>query len=245
MIALKKSLRIASALALLVSIGVGAPAYAETKYQYWSFWQASSEQSSTPEWSLASVGAGSIPAAQGLVQGWRFITAGVEVGQELAPRIAPDFAAICGSTPAADGKVQVALVIDYGLESDLGIAPPTPRSVCVEVSEGEPSTMAIAMVAEVRDEAGFVCSLDQVPATGCGEEVAVLASAPNADQAAASAPQTNADEMWDLVANIVTTVLGLVVFVMAWRRMMQQKAEKRRRQTGTDDSEPASPSGND
>lgn len=244
-----KAVRSAVALALALAVSIGAPAHAQTQYRYWSFWQANSAQSEAASWNLASVGAGSIPAAQGLVQGWRFITAGVEVSADLAPRIAPDFSAICGQSPApAAGNVQVAIVIDYGLESDLDAPPPAPRGLCVELAEGEPSTMAIAKAADVRENAGFVCGLDQIPATGCGEEIEVSTSKlnPPREDESNTAASSSTDATWDVIANIVTTILGVIVFVMAWRRMINQKAAKRRRQTdsqpddsvepGTDDS---------
>ena len=58
----------------------------------------------------------SIPA-DGAVSGWRFEIAG-ESGAARPPRIAPDFAAICGSTAAVAGSKRVALVIDYGVPAD-------------------------------------------------------------------------------------------------------------------------------
>lgn len=228
-----KSLRLVLALAFTLAVTLMAPAHAENQYRYWSFWQGSGSSTSTSEWQLASVGAGSVPAEQGLVQGWRFLTAGVDVGKDLAPRVAPDFDLICGSISAAsEGNVQVALVIDYGLESDLGTPPPAPRSICVEIAAGEPSTMVLARAAEVREDAGFVCGLDQIPAEGCGEEVAVAEQTSVLGSENPVETANDSDEKWDLVANIVTTILGVVVFVMAWRRMMQQKALKRQAQTG-------------
>lgn len=224
-----KKMRFALGLAIALLVGLTSPAHAETQYRYWSFWQTSGTS-----WTLASVGAGSVPAEDGLVQGWRFLTAGVDVGAELAPRIAPSFEAICGTSPEpAAGNVLIALVIDYGLESDVGTTPPPPRSTCVEIARGEPSTMALARAAEVREDAGFVCGLDQIPSTGCGEEITVLSNLSTTQDEDESATSTS-DATWDLIANVVTTLLGVVVFVMAWRRMMHQKAQKRRGQQGND-----------
>lgn len=213
-----------------------SPAAAETHYRYWSFWQAEAG-----EWSLASVGMMSIPAEDGLVLGWRFVTAGIDAPAELAPRASTDFEVLCAESPSgSDTEATIAIVIDYGLATDYadGAQPPTPRTECVQVEAGTPSSLALASIADIREDAGFVCALDSLPAEGCGDEVA--AAPLDATALGAGAPQAadttvdDSEQMWDLVATVVTTVLGVVVFVMAWRRMMLQKENKRRQQDGSE-----------
>ena len=205
---------------------LNAASAADSQYRYWSFWQA---ENST--WSLAQVGMMSIPAEDGLVLGWRFVTSGVNASSDLAPRKPADFATLCAAAEeAAAGEVTIAIVIDYGDATDYadGTEPQEARSECVSVEAGSPSSLALASMAEIRENAGFVCALDNLPAEGCGEEVTAPltlgAGAPESTQPAVD----ESEQMWDTVATIVTTVLGVVVFVMAWRRMMLQKANKRK-----------------
>lgn len=203
-----------------------AASAADSQYRYWSFWQA---ENST--WSLAQVGMMNIPAEDGLVLGWRFVTSGVNASSDLAPRLPADFETLCAdAAPAPAGDVTIAMVIDYGDASDYadGAAPREARSQCVWVEAGSPSSLALASMAEIRENAGFVCALDNLPAEGCGEEVTAPmtlgAGAPESTEPAVD----ESEQMWDTVATVVTTVLGVVVFVMAWRRMMLQKANKRK-----------------
>lgn len=221
------------ALAIAVSL---SPAAADTQYRYWSFWQAESGS-----WAVSPVGMMSIPAQEGLVLGWRFVTSGVNAPAELAPRASAEFASLCADAPtASEGSVTIAVVIDYGFATDYadGAEPPAPRTECTQVEAGTPSSLALASIAEIRENAGFVCALDSLPAEGCGDEVEVMPV--DAQPLGAGAPETSettvdeTEQVWDMVATIVTTVLGVVVFVMAWRRMMLQKENKRRRQEGSE-----------
>ena len=215
-----------AAISLSLGVGVSAPAHAESQFRYWSFWQSEGGQ-----WSLASVGVGSVPVSQGAVQGWRFITSGVAAGAELAPRIQPNFAQLCSdSIDPQPGYVTMAIVIDYGTEADYadGTVPPSPRFECVTIASDSTSAMALAQISTIRENAGFICGLDQLPVAGCGEEVDVqpLTSGNPQSNPASSENTTISEGQWDVIAAVVTTLLGLVVFVMAWRRMMLQKGLK-------------------
>lgn len=193
-------------------------ASASPGYRYWSYWLGDNGG-----WVMSERGAGSVVPGAGEVHGWRFITAGVDPAAELAPRSAPDFAAICGDAVATTGQRLVAIVIDYGDPSDHGgEAPPAVRTACVEIPAGDSALAATAAAAELRDQAGFVCGLDNWPATGCGESAEVA----NADPA---------EERLDTIARVVTAVLGVVMFAVAWQRMQWQK--KQRRRPSEDDGE--------
>ena len=143
-------------------------AHAETAWRYWSYWNVSNGT-----WEPAMTGAADIEAVDGSIQGWRYITAGLEVGEELAPRIEANFDAICGSTAKSDGFARVAVVIDFGDASDYqdGVTVPETISECVVVETGSPSSLLLPELVEVRDESGLICAINNLPASGCGEEV--------------------------------------------------------------------------
>ena len=215
-----------AAISFSLGMAVSAPAHAESQFRYWSFWQSEGTQ-----WSLANVGVGSMPVSQGAVQGWRFITSGVAAGAELAPRIQPNFAQLCSdSIDPQPGYVTMAIVIDYGTEADYddGTVPPSPRFECVTITSDSTSAMALAQMSIIREDAGFICGLDKLPVAGCGEEVQVqpLTAGNSQSNPASSDTTTISEDQWDVIAAVVTTLLGLVVFVMAWRRMMLQKGLK-------------------
>ena len=74
---------------------------------------------------------------------------------------APDEAAAQGCGPAPSGQVAVALVVDDGVSS--------PGQRCVVVGgRATGYDVLIAAGHTLRIEAGFLCAIDGVPATGCG-----------------------------------------------------------------------------
>lgn len=158
----------ASLFVTLLIIFTPSAAHAETAWRYWSYWNASNGT-----WELAMTGAADIEATDGSVQGWRYITAGLEVGEEFAPRVDANFDAICGTTTKADGLARVAVVIDFGDASDYedGVTIPETTAECVVVETGSPSSLLLPELVEVRDESGLVCAVNNLPASGCGEEV--------------------------------------------------------------------------
>lgn len=148
-------------------------ANAESAWRYWSYWQLNDGV-----WEMAMTGAADVAAEDGQVQGWRYITAGIEVGAEFAPRTDETFETICADVPAKDGIARVALVVDYGdasdysNETDAQAVPPT-QTACVEVAAGDPSSVLLSSAFESREEGGMVCGVNNLPSTGCGEEVEI------------------------------------------------------------------------
>lgn len=217
-------LRIAATTALIISASGFAPAHAETGYRYWSFWVNDSTS-----WSMAQEGAGTLIPKDGDLQGWRYITAGAEVGPEFAPRSTETFDSICGDTAAEEGKVRVALVIDFGDSTDYsdGSVPAETTTSCAVLTNGDPSSFALNSSASVREEGGMVCSVNELPTVGCGESVEIedtpVALANTAVTDTATPP---ADDDGSRLPEIVAFILGIIVFVMAWRRMQWQKQNK-------------------
>ncbi len=129
---------------------------------------------------MAMTGAADVAAEDGQVQGWRYITAGIEIGAEFAPRTEETFETICADVPAKDGIARVALVVDFGdasdysNEADASAVQPT-KTACVEVTAGDPSSLLLSSAFETREEAGMVCGVENLPSSGCGEEVEIPA----------------------------------------------------------------------
>lgn len=146
-------------------------ANAESAWRYWSYWQLNDGV-----WQMAMTGAADVAAEDGQVQGWRYITAGIEVGDEFAPRTEETFETICAGVEAKDGIARVAVVVDFGdatdysNETDAAAVLPT-QTACVEVTAGDPSSLLLSSAFESREESGMVCAVNNLPSTGCGEEV--------------------------------------------------------------------------
>lgn len=163
--------------ALLAGSAAISPALAEDAYRYWSYWNADSG-----EWKYAKLGPAMTKARDGAVDGWRY---GVgTVTTSTPPAIAPDFNAVCGGITAETDEVRVAVVIDFGD----GDGAPAPRSACAVIAAGLTRASALAAVAPLRLNQGFVCGVDNYPAEGCGESAP--APAATAKQRASAQPST-------------------------------------------------------
>lgn len=152
-----------SILGLVALLGFQAPAAADSSYRYWSFWVVKDGS-----WRLSPVGAGSTPATAGEVQGWRFVTAGVAVDLDLAPRTSTSFNEICS---AEKSKSHIAVVIDYGLARDYSsdVTPPELETFCMKTDSKQNSLITLSRNVEIREDAGFICALNGFPKTGCAE----------------------------------------------------------------------------
>ncbi|MBV7698462.1 SCO2322 family protein [Streptomyces sp. TRM70350] len=141
-----------------------------TGYRYWSFWERDGDA-----WTYAIQGPATARPADGDVQGFRFAIS-EDSGDASQPRGTADFATICASTPARDGRKRVALVIDFGTTSDApsGETPPPARTACAQLSPDATTAEALAAVAEPLryDTNALLCAIAGYPERGCGEQVA-------------------------------------------------------------------------
>ncbi|MEV6651067.1 SCO2322 family protein [Streptomyces sp. NPDC051219] len=195
------------ALGTLVTVLGAGPAQA-AGYRYWSFWDRDGVA-----WKYAAQGPSLARPADGDVQGFRFSVS--EDSQDSAkPRGAADFEAICGSTPARDGRKRVALVIDFGKRGDApgGETPPATRTECAQVGVEATSAEALAAVAKPLRYNGdaLLCAIAGYPKTGCGERVSggTPKSSPSAAPSASPAGASDGGPSAGLVAGIAA-VLGL------------------------------------
>ncbi|MFF5443404.1 SCO2322 family protein [Streptomyces sp. NPDC012888] len=156
----------------LLSVLSAAPAQA-AGYRYWSFWDGGTGG----PWKYASQGPSTARPADGEVLGFRFAVSQDAAAEAARPRAAADFAAVCGTTPAAEGRKRVALVIDFGVQADApsGEAPPQagPRTACAQVAPGATAAEALAAVAKPLryDSAALLCAISGYPSQGCGDQV--------------------------------------------------------------------------
>jgi len=229
-----------SAMVFAGALGIAAPiANADSAYRYWAYWTASSSAGDAT-WQYAIEGSGTRVPADGDVEGWRFGLGGE--AEPLAPGTAPDFDAICGSTPPpADGK-RVGVVVDSGIleHAPDGEQPGAIVTACVVADPAATGFQVLAEVTDIRTDAGFVCGLGGYPKTECAPLVSTPAGDDDAESvtattsAAASSPEpveTTAGDAGEdsniaapLIAAATVSVLALVGFGI-WR------SSKRRQRT--------------
>lgn len=182
------------ALASAALLAGAAPAHA-TGYRYWSFWQAGDRDG----WTYARTNPGVSRPSDGDVEGWRFAVSEDGASTAAKPRRAPDFAAVCGDTPARDGRKRIALVIDFGTAEDApgGERPPAPgvRTQCAAAPRDATSSDVLASAAEPLryDSSALLCAIAGYPRSGCGETVAKGSGGTPGSRDADREPDRNAD----------------------------------------------------
>lgn len=188
-----------AALALVCTLGVlvlsfaAVPAFGAGNaqaagYRYWSFWE-----SDGGKWTYATQGPATARPADGAVRGFRF-SVSEDSGDAAKPRRTPDFAAVCGDTPAEDGRKRIAVVIDSGTPADApdGETPPALRAGCARVGEDATAAEALAAVAKPLryNSAALLCAISGYPASGCGDQVTVPGGDGGSEPASKATPTT-------------------------------------------------------
>jgi hypothetical protein len=180
----------ALALTLAAVVLVPAPAHAAA-YRYWTYWQA---PVGAAAWDFATQGPGTAVPADGAVEGWAFGVTTESGSKDDAPATPPDFAALCGATPAEPGRKRVALVVDSGPAAfaPKGQVTPSALATCVVADAGATGYDVLRSVVEVRTDGGLVCGVAGYPTDECAalldadEAAALLAGA------AAAGPEPSA-----------------------------------------------------
>lgn len=211
-----KKLSTLSLLITLISALFIPAANSATGYRYWGYFQAAAGATS---WTAAMTGP-SVEVKDGDVEGWAFVFSSTDIPAGT-PMMDPDFAALCGDTPEAVGKVRVGLVVDFGAGN---IAPDgeTPKeffSDCVVVDEGSVGLDVIQSALDVRaGDSGLICGIAGYPATECGAEV----EAPQSEEAVTTAiERTETSEEVGGNSSILLAALAVMVvlgFVLNSRR---------------------------
>ncbi|MFD4247459.1 SCO2322 family protein [Streptomyces sp. NPDC058525] len=187
----RRLLPLALAFGVVLAVLSAGPALASS-YRYWSFWDGAGGT-----WAYATVGPSMARPADGSVQGFRFAVSKDAAAEAARPRAAADFTAICGATPAAEGRKRVALVIDFGLPEDAPSdeTPPQgdPRTACAQVAPEATAAEALASVAKPLryNSAALLCGVTGYPKQGCGEPLPDTPPATPHPKPADSATNTN------------------------------------------------------
>lgn len=207
---------IISFLTIFLLVNSAPAANAETAWRYWSYWQFTDGA-----WQMAMTGAADVKAEDGQVQGWRYITAGIEVTEEFAPRSDASFETICSGVEKTDGEARVALIVDFGDASDYSNQADAdsvsePKTACVKVAEGDPSSLLLSSAFQTREESGMVCAVQNLPSSGCGEEVELTASS----EEPVTLTNENQEESNPIQSNTISILLfgalaiGLTAFIL-------------------------------
>lgn len=194
--------------AVFISLVPISSAQAESAWRYWSYWQFTDGA-----WEMAMTGPADVKAEDGQVQGWRYITAGMEITDEFAPRTDKTFDSICAGVEPKAGIARVAVVVDYGDSTDYSNQADAQsiqetQTSCVELNEGDPSSLILSSAFETREEGGMVCAVSNLPSSGCGEEVEL--TQPTEEPVITSTDQ-NADESENSEGNKYLTFAAALV----------------------------------
>jgi len=171
-------------------IGAAGVAHAAA-YRYWTYWQGG-----TGTWTFATAGPASLVPEDGSVEGWRFAVTTTAGSAIDAPQTEPSFDAICGSTPAQDGRKRVALVVDPGSAAIAteGQTPPAPIATCVIAESDATGYQVLRSVATVRTDGGLICAIADYPADECAPVVEDPVPEATASATASASPTTTAME---------------------------------------------------
>lgn len=160
-------------------------------YRYWSFWE-----NDGATWAYATQGPAVARPADGAVNGFRFAVS-ADSQDAAKPRERPDFASVCGSTPAKPGSKRVAVVVDPGTAADApdGETPPAPLAECARVDADATSADALAAVAKPLryNSDALLCGITGYPESGCGEQISPAAT-PTASRATGALQKPADDE---------------------------------------------------
>jgi len=222
---------------VVLSVLVTTPARAADIYKYWGYFSVADGA-----FVYATNGPGAAQPAEGSIEAYRY-AAPADFNKPNLPRADLEvvtFDSVCGESTAATGEKRVAVLVDYGVETDAanGETTPDPAAACAVVPDDASGLQVLqAAFGEVRTEdssAGpSVCGISGYPATGClntkvdtgtppdGQPVAfAIAGADTSDSSAASQPSGDDDDnnLTLLVVSAVVLVLVVVGALLLQRR---------------------------
>jgi hypothetical protein len=152
--------------ALLLGVGLAAPAAAEEGYEYWNYFHEKNGS-----WTFSQKGVAQYTPADGSVEGFRYGTSTASQGLEPRADLSEvHFDSVCEGVEAGNGEKRVALVIDFGTPQGHG-TPPEPRAECAVVAEDASTQQALDTVGDLRVEDGLTCGIGGYPPQGCGVPV--------------------------------------------------------------------------
>lgn len=162
-------------LILLTSMLVLPSAEAAGKgWRYWGYFQSAPGKST---WVAAMTGP-TVDIADGAVEGWSFVFSSDDL-PSIAPKVKPNFKAICGNTKADADTKRIALVVEFGspVWAPKGEKPAKTITRCVRTAKDSQGIDVLGQVVKIRAAAsGLICGLNGFPAKECGVEIATPAS---------------------------------------------------------------------
>ena len=129
--------------------------------------------SNATSWTPAMTGP-TVDVKDGSVEGWAFTFSSDAMPDASAPKSAPSFEAICGATPAVEGKKRIGLLVDFGPQSLQPEGESTPELVqeCVVVDQSALGSDVLGQVTKINaGSSGLICGINGYPAKECGIEV--------------------------------------------------------------------------
>lgn len=166
----KLSSFISVALLFIATFVYAAPVNAAEKgYRYWGYFQAAPGEKS---WTAAMTGP-TVNVQDGAVEGWSFVFSSDDV-PSVAPSKKPDFAKICGKTPADKDTKRIALVIDFGSAAYAPKGEKIQKSftTCVRTATKSQGIDVLGMAVKIRAaKSGLICGLNGYPKKECGVEI--------------------------------------------------------------------------
>jgi hypothetical protein len=154
-----------------VTVLAAPPAQAADIYKYWGYF-------SVQDGAFVSQakGPGGTTPKDGSIEAYRY-AAPADFNNPNLPRAdltVVTFDAVCGSETAAAGEKRVAVLVDYGVETDAaeGETTPEPAAACAVVPEASTGlqTLQTAFTTVRTEDSSFgpsVCGIQGYPATGC------------------------------------------------------------------------------
>jgi hypothetical protein len=140
-------------------------------YRYWGYFHAAQ---GAKTWTPSMTGP-TVNVADGDVEGWAFTYSDDDIPDASAPRLAPDFKRICGSTKAVVGKKRIGIYIDFGPSALRPKGESLPKNVtaCIVTATSSQGIDVLGAAVKIRAEAsGFICGINNYPAKECGVEIA-------------------------------------------------------------------------
>ena len=160
-------------LAGFVSVGTAPAAQAADVYRYWGYYTVTDGAFVAQE-----TGPSGATPKDGDIEGYRY-AAPADFKNPNLPRAdltVVTFDAVCGDKTAAGGDKRVAVLIDYGVDSDAaeGETPPEPEALCAVVPEKFNGLQTLQSVApDLRTQKSsfgpLLCGISGYPATGCAD----------------------------------------------------------------------------
>lgn len=220
-----------------LAIVLAAPAQGSA-YRFWTYWQAGPGETA---WTYATQGPATAVPADGSVEGWSFAISSDAGARDAAPRIAPDFAKVCGDVTATEGTKRIALVVDSGVPgiAPEGEAPFEQRAECIVIEQEATGYDVLRSVLEVRTENGLVCGLGGYPARECAPilddaEVMALTTAAHGSsdpQASPDAGASSADATSDTSGSTGSPLATVAVIALLLAAGASALWFRRRRQS--------------